>query len=332
MPAAQKAQLLHDRGGAHKVAGRLEAAEAAFRAALALDSGRADTSWALGTVLLARGRFAEGYELLKARHAVASFRRRRPDLPFAEWRGEAVAGNKILIWPEQGFGDQSQSARFGPHLQRQGADVPLLCSPALARLFERLGVRVVAASGAVSFPDPDTWVMSESVAGRLGVTPLNLPNTPYLRLPDRASGASLRIGLMTCGDPAHQNDANRSLQAADAARLADLPAEVVNLHPDHTSAADFLDTAEIIAGLDLVISVDTAVAHLAGAMGKPCWVMVPAYNTDWRWMRDRTDSPWYPSMRLFRQAASGDWTGVLAQIEDAVARLADQALRSASAS
>lgn len=333
MTPAQAAQHLHDRGGGHKLAGRLAQAEADFRAALALEPGRADTRWALGTVLLALGRYAEGFPLLEARHEVATFVRRRPDLPYPEWTGGEVAGRRILIWPEQGFGDQIQSARFAPLLRDRGAEVTLLCSPVLARLFGRLGVHVVAAAGAVEFPDPDGWVMSESIAGRLGVTPDTVPNRPYLTFPEPpARSGRLRVGLVTAGNPTHPNDAWRSLSPAEAARLRALPAEMVSLHPEDSGARDFLDTAEIVAGLDLVVSVDTAVAHLAGALGKACWVMIPAFNTDWRWMQDRTDSPWYPSMRLFRQTAPGDWTGVMAQIEDAVARLADQPLRSASAS
>jgi tetratricopeptide (TPR) repeat protein len=112
MTPAKAAQHLHDRGGGHKLAGRLAQAEADFRAALALEPGRADTRWALGTVLLALGRYAEGFPLLEARHEVAAFVRRRPNLPYPEWTGCEVAGRRILIWPEQGFGDQIQSARF----------------------------------------------------------------------------------------------------------------------------------------------------------------------------------------------------------------------------
>lgn len=333
MLAAQMAQDHHDRGGAHKIAGRLEAAEAEFRAALSLDGGRADTRYSLATVLLARGHYGEGFALYESRHDVPSFRNPKPPIPFPEWRGEAIIGKQLLIWPEQGFGDQIQSARYAPVLKAMGAKVTLLCAPALSRLFTGLGVDVVSASGAVEFPDPDFWVMCESITGRLGLMPDRLPNAPYLAAragagrPDR-----LRVGLATKGDARHFNDAYRSLVGGDVTGLHSLPCDVVSLHPEDSGAKDFMDTAEIIAGLDLVISVDTAVAHLAGAMGKPCWVMIPAFNTDWRWMRDRSDSPWYPSMRLFRQAKPGDWSLVLTQIEDAVARVADQALRSASAS
>jgi len=126
---------------------------------------------------------------------------------------------------------------------------------------------------------------------------------------------------MSAGNPEHSNDANRSLTPADAQRLRTIDATVVELNPAVSGARDFADTAAIVAGLDLVISVDTAVAHRAGARGNPCWVLIPAVSTDWRWLRDRTDSPWYPSMRLYRQATPGDWAPELARIAADVSAL-----------
>jgi hypothetical protein len=145
----------------------------------------------------------------------------------------------------------------------------------------------------------------------------------------------LRVGLVWSGNPAHANDRNRSIpfteltpllhqgiefvglqrevRPADEAALAGVPA-IENLGP---ALKDFADTAALVASLDLVISVDTSVAHLAGALGKPVWVMLP-YAPDWRWLLDRDDSPWYPTMRLFRQTAAGDWKGVVARIADAL--------------
>jgi hypothetical protein len=323
MDRVQRAQHHHNRGGAHKIAGRLAAAEGELRTALALDPTRADSRYSLATVLLALGQYGEGFELYESRHDVPSFKNPKPKIPFPEWCGEDVAGRRLLIWPEQGFGDQIQSARFAPVLKGLGATVTLLCAPALVRLFSELGVEVVAASGAIEFPDPDYWVMCESITGRLGATPETLPNEPYLPsvLISRTPGP-LRVGLATKGDARHINDAHRSLSVADAGRLRDIPCEIVSLHLEDSGAKDFKETAELIAGLDLVISVDTAVAHLAGALGKPCWILIPAFNTDWRWMRNRSDSPWYPSVRLFRQEIAGDWGPVLGRIEAAVAEAA----------
>jgi len=305
----------HQLAGLHRRAGRLELAEAGYRRALALAPGAAATRRVLGTLLLGQGRFAEGFELFEARHELPGMG--KPALPFPEWRGEPVAGRRLLIWPEQGFGDQIQFARFAPVLKAMGAEVTLVCAPALARLFSAsLGVTVVAAEGEVAFEDPDGWVMAGSLAGRLGVTVETIPGEPYLRAPEprAAHQAGLRVGLMARGNPAHANDANRSLPSADAGGLATLPGEVIALDPTATGARDFADTAAIVAGLDLVISVDTAVAHLAGAMGRPCWVLLPAVETDWRWMRERADSPWYPSMRLFRQRPGEGWGPVVERV------------------
>jgi hypothetical protein len=322
MQAIDRAQRHHERGGAHKVAGRLKAAEQEFRAALALDPTRAASRYALGITLLGQGRYPEGFPFFESRHQVPEFRNHKPDLPFPEWRGESVAGRRIVIWPEQGLGDQIQFARFGPILKAMGADVTLLCAPALARLFQRLGIRVVAASGAVEFPDPDAWVMCGSIAGRLGLTVAGLPAGPYLSAgsvaPAPRRARLLRVGVATRGNPNHANDQHRSLGKAEVDRLLALPVEFVSLHPEDTGAKDFQDTADLIAGLDLVISVDTSVAHLAGAMGQEVWTLIPAFNTDWRWMQGRSDSPWYPSMRLFRQAAPSGWTEVIDAIAAAL--------------
>ena len=296
--------------------GDLAGAEAAYREALARSPGAPSTSAALGALLLGQGRHAEGFPLYDARHSIG--RMARPALPFPEWRGEDLAGRRLLIWPEQGFGDQIQFARFAPILQARGADVTLICLPPLARLFEAsLPVRVLAAAGAVDFPDPDYWVMTCSIAGRMGLGVDEIPGAPYLRAPGPppALPPGVRVGLMAAGNPSHPNDANRSLPADEAARLAAaLPGAVVDLRPERTGAKDFADTADLMAGLDLVVTVDTSVAHLAGAMGKPCFVMLSAVDTDWRWLRERTDSPWYPSATLYRQQAPGAWAGVVDRV------------------
>lgn len=318
MPVTSEAEALHHRGVALEAAGRLDEAEAAFRRVLALQPDAHGTARLLGVLLLRQGRLSEGFHFFEARHALP--RLAKPALPFPEWRGEPLAGRRLLIWPEQGFGDQIQFARFAPILQAQGVDVTMLCRPGLERLFaQSLGVRVKAAAGSVDFPDPDAWVMAGSLAARMGVTLETIPAEPYLRAAAPAPSAGLRVGVMSAGNPAHSNDANRSLPPADAERLRALPAQIVELDPAVSGARDFADTAEIVAGLDLVVSVDTAVAHLAGAMGKPCWVLIPAISTDWRWLRERTDSPWYPSMRLYRQTTPGDWSPEIARIATDVA-------------
>jgi len=313
----------HLLGGLHDLVGDYAAAEARYREALALAPDAASTARALGTVLLRLGRYPEGFALMEARHRLPQYA--KPDMAYPEWRGGDPAGWKILIWPEQGFGDQIMFARFAPTLQAMGAEVTLICWPALTRLFAgALGVRVLSAQGAVEFDDPDGWVMACSLAGRLGVTPHSLPAAPYLRALEpwrEALPAGLRIGLMTRGNPAYANDPERSLPPEADAALRRLPAQLIDLSPARTGAADFADTAALLAELDLVITVDTAVAHLAGAMGRPCWVLLPARGTDWRWMTGRRDSPWYPSVRLYRQGQAGDWTPTLAEIAADLAAL-----------
>jgi hypothetical protein len=302
MPEAPEAH--HYLGWIFASQGRFEEAESAFRAALERAPDAPASNVALADLLLADGRYVEGFARFEARHAIA--RMAKPNLPFAEWRGEPVDGRKLLIWPEQGFGDQIQFARFAPILRDRGASVTLLCAPPLTRLFAGCldGVKVEAASGAVDFDAPDYWVMTCSLAARMQVEVRSIPAEPYLHAlePAPAMPAGFRVGLAANGSPDHPNDANRSLPPDQAHRLRSIPGvHVVDLDPAASGARDFADTAAIMSGLDLVISVDTAAAHLAGAMGKPCWLLLPAVSVDWRWLRGREDSPWYPTTRIFRQ-------------------------------
>ena len=312
--APQRPEPHHHLAGALAALDRLAEAEAEYRATLALAPKAGATERALAVLLLSQGRYAEGFAFFEARHELPEIA--KPPLPFPEWRGEPVDGRRLLIWPEQGFGDQIQFARFAPVLRAMGAEVTLVCWPPLARLFEHaLGVTVIPAAGSIDFPDPDYWVMAMSLAAWLWLTPDTVPNAPYLLAPPGgpAPPAGARIGLFLRGNPDNVNDKARSLGADQAARLAALPG-AISLEPVDTGARDFADTASLIAGLELVITVDTAVAHLAGAMGKPCWTLIPKANTDWRWLRDRTDSPWYPSMRLFRQRTAGQWSPVIDEL------------------
>lgn len=317
MSAAAKAEALRLLGAQKKIAGELQAAERALREALALEPESPRTQVLLAEVLLSQGRYAEAWPLSEARLEVGPLGSARPPLDEPEWMGEPIAGKRLLIVGEQGMGDQIMYARYAPLLKAQGVEVSLLCLPPLARLFSAsLGVEVHAMAGRVEMPDPHCWVMAASLPARFGTTLETIPASPYLFAPPRATGA--RIGVTARGNPRHAHDAWRSLPEDQAARLLGRKG-AISLAPEVTGAADFFDTAQIIAGLDLVISVDTSVAHLAGAMGKPVWILLPARGNDWRWMEGRADSPWYPSARLLRQAEIGRWDPLLERVEGALA-------------
>ncbi|WP_334164855.1 hypothetical protein [Phenylobacterium sp.] len=296
-------------------------AEQALRRARAVAPHDPDIAYHLGLSLLASGNYAEGWPLYEARRSVDRDRVHAPKLPFREWRGEPVTS--LLVWPEQGFGDQIMFARYVPLLKARGIEVTLVCRPGLETLLAPLGVTVIPAEGQAKLPACDAWVLMGSLPLRFGTTLDTIPDGLWLK--GRAGRAGRDgegggqgtdgqgIGLVTRGRPTHPNDANRSLPKPIEADLFNLPG-AVSLHPEDTGAKDFAETAEIVRRLERVITVDTAVAHLAGALGKPVWILLPAAGTDWRWLRGRSDSPWYPSATLFRQPTPGDWWAVVDEV------------------
>ncbi len=307
----------HNLGVVYVATGRFAEAEAAFRAALAIDPDCAAPRHSLGALLLAEGRYSDGWPLHEARRELPQLGIPRPSLPYPEWTGQDLAGKRLLVVYEQGLGDQIQLARLAPILAARGAEVILTCSPPLARLFRGLAAQVLPVTPGFVPPRADYWALIHSLPLRMGLTLESLPNQPYL-----AGAAAIStgggVGVVARGAPSHVNDRFRSLQGDDAAALL---APGRDLAPEATGADDFQDTAEIVGGLDLVIAVDTSVAHLAGAMGKPVWILLSAVETDWRWLRNRTDSPWHPSARLYRQASAGVWAPVLAQVRRDLAAL-----------
>jgi FkbM family methyltransferase len=308
---------MHAYGALLSTLGRPVEAEAVLRRALALRPQNPDTRTALAIALLGLGRFEEGWELYESRHDRGGANR-KPPIPCPEWKGEPLAGKVLHIWPDEGFGDQIQFVRLVPALQAQGAEAHVICAPPLARLFaQSLEAAVYPAQGDVDLPDPDYWVMFGALLARTGATAETAPRPPYLKARQARAPKGARIGVVASGNPNHPNNLHRSLPADLAAELLAIPG-AISLDPAATGAKDFADTADIVAGLDLVISVDTSVAHLAGAMGKPVWILIPALGVDWRWGFEGETTAWYPSARLWRQPAIGQWRPVV----DAVVRAA----------
>lgn len=285
-------------------------AETLLRSALEETPGDPTKTFRLSSMVLADGRWAEGWPLYEARHAhLGRDRVHKPFLSMPEWRGETV--ERLLIWPEPGYGEMILLARFVPVLEARGIKVTVLCAPELARLLSGAGLTVLATTEGLQIPPHDAWTLCGSLPLRLGTTPDSIP--PPLPVVAAPRGRSGGIGIVTSGKATSPQDADRSLPADFAAELMSLPG-AVNLDPRQTGARDFQDTAEIIAGLDRVITVDTAVVHLAGSMGKPTAVLLPRVGANWCWLRERADSPWYPSVRLYRQPRPGAWRPALDEV------------------
>jgi hypothetical protein len=285
---------------------RPEPTELVYREILSREPDNTWARWALSWLLLARGAFEEAWPLYEARTQEPSTRIRRPSFSFPEWRGEPVGS--LLLYPEQGLGDQIMFARYAAQLKDQGTTVTMIVPPSLERLFRSLGVEAIAGAEGMSVPRREAWALVGSLPRWLG-TP-----GPVGYLAGASGGRG--VGVMTRGAPDHPKDAQRSLPAAYAEELLSIPG-AVNLAPEATGAQDFEDTRRIIAGLERVITVDTAVAHLAGAMGKPVWVLL-SHDPDWRWGWSGETSLWHPSARLFRQSAPGDWRGVMDAVQKAL--------------
>jgi len=328
-------------GSALQQQGDLEPALAAFDRALAIAPDFPEAHWNRALAFLLKGDYARGWPEYEWGIPAGARPLTARDLP--EWRGEPIPGKSLLVSAEQGFGDTIQFARFLERARQRVGGLVLECQPELLPLLSGCpGVDQVIPAGR---SDADLLpvharVPLMSLAGLFGVTLADLPGRyPYLwPAPEREArfqpllgAAGFKVGLAWAGSTAHQDDRNRSLDALLLAPLLEIPeigffslqfggdarAGVSGLTEVTPLVRDFADTAGAIAQLDLVICVDTAVAHLAGAMGKPVWILLP-HAPDWRWGREGAGTPWYPSARLFRQAAPGQWAPVIRQVAAAL--------------
>ena len=320
-----------------------QAPEAAgwFRLAVRHDPAHCQARFGLALALLAQGEFRAGWEEYEARWLDPAFTadERRFDQP--AWRGdEAVEGRTILLHAEQGLGDTLQFVRYAPLLRDRGARVILQVQPPLMGLLADLADAVIARDSVPPSFDLHCPLLSLPRAFATGLHSIPA-GIPYLRAPPAhlalwsarlGERRRRRIGIVVSGDPAHPEDAQRSIPATlflaafegiDAdlhvlekhIRAADAPA-LAGLHRHDPLIEDFRDSAALAMLMDLVVTVDTALAHLAGGLGVPVWVLLQQ-GADFRWLRGRTDSPWYPTARLFRQPRYGDWPSVLAAVNAA---------------
>jgi hypothetical protein len=358
--APKNAQLLTNRAVALRRLDRPQ--EAAMSAARALRSKPdfAQARFVESVARLTLGDFSAGWRGYEARWAVgaAAAKDRRFAAPL--WLGkESLKGQTILLHAEQGFGDTIQFVRYAPLVAARGAKIILEVQPQLVRLLSRIpGVETVIARKK-PLPRFDCHCPLLSLPLAFATEPETIPaEVPYIapadedvqawraRLPQLPQQRPL-VGLVWSGERSHDNDLNRSLRLKTLTPLLDLPdvqfvslqhevreedAALLRSRPDvlriGANFRDFADTAAAIAALDMVISVDTAVAHLAGAMGKPLFLLLP-FAADFRWLRERADSPWYPTARLFRQPQFGDWDSVVKVLRQELARLGSRRGRAA---
>lgn len=343
---------LSNLGLALQATGDVEGAIAAYRRGLLLAPEFPQLHWNLALALLLRGDMAEGwreYEWRLKTPELAPFLHRYAD---ARWTGDDPAGRTILLTAEQGLGDALQNLRFASVVAGRGARVVVAVPDALRNLAATVpGVASAhALEAALPHHDAQLSLMSLPGALRIALADIDVP-VPYMRAdPARlaearqqvaqAAGNALKVGVAWTGAPGNSLNAKRSVPLAAFAPLLDLPGvcwfslkregEAIPL-ADATCAKrlveldlrnDFDGLAALVDSLDVVISVDTSLAHLAGALGKPVWVLL-AKVPDWRWFLDRADSPWYPSARLYRQQVAGDWSGPLRDVGAALCALAN---------
>jgi Flp pilus assembly protein TadD len=332
-------------GNAFKALGRLDEAVGSYRMALDLRPDDAEVHYNLAMALLGRGDMAAGWAEHEWRWKTRQLSGGHLGFAQPQWRGEAADGRTLLIHAEQGFGDSIQFCRYAPLAAAKGLRVILEVPGTLVRLLVGLpGVELVVARGE-ALPQFDLHCPMLSLPLALGTTLTTIPgDVPYLHADsarvaawrtrlDALASRGPRIGLAWAGNPRKHLAGTAAIgrqRSIAPDRLAPLlalpnlhfvslqkdgvaPPELVPLTDFMAEMGDFADTAALIASLDLVISIDTSVAHLAAALGKSVWLLT-CFDPCWRWLTERRDSPWYPGMRLYRQSKPGDWGSVLAEV------------------
>lgn len=324
--------------------GEADEALTCYRSAAAARPDWPEAKFNLGLCLLKLGQWAEGWPLHEAR--LDEYRAEKRHFPAPAWQGDPLGGRTILLHSEQGFGDTFQFCRWAPIVAELGGSVLIECQSAAVPVVSSVeGVAGVWPRGAL-LPRFDVHASLMSLPALLQTNLTTLPaETPYVFADSERADwwtkmlgrivdpRRLRVGLVWAGNPEHRNDRNRSLPAECLDTLPVRP-EIAYFglqkdpvkRPDLAAIdlagylTDFGETAAAILNLDLIISVDTAIAHLAGAMDRPVWMLLP-YASDWRWMTGASDTPWYSSMRLFRQMTRGHWKPVIDNIGMELTRL-----------
>jgi hypothetical protein len=328
--------------------GKLDEATTCLRRAIDLNWGYADAHFGLALTLLLKGEYPEGWREYEWRWQQEEHLRLKRKFDQPRWDGTPLDGKTILLHGEQGDGDSIQFIRYVKRVVEMGGRVLVECQPSLKTLFgcvER--IETLIAKGE-EIPEFDVHASLLSLPYILGTTLETIPaNVPYLRASGRLEVEvpldphKRNIGIVWAGSPRHRKDRERSTRLERFLELLSVPdialyslqlgdrrselreagsQQIVDLG-DHLR--DYSRTAAVLERLDLVITVDTSVAHLAGAMGKEVWVLLP-HAPDFRWMLGRSDSPWYPTMKLFRQQEAGGWKGVFDQVRSALGRSRDR--------
>jgi hypothetical protein len=343
-------EIYYNFGNAQRSFDNASLAATIYRRALCLAPAKPEIDTALSLAMLQTGDWSVAWPLYEKRESCRDFASQMRELGREIWDGRLTRGHRVLLVAEQGAGDAIQFIRYAHRLARAGMIVNVHCQPALERLFAAIPWIENVSTG--SQRDFDSTCLIMSLPHRFGTDPESIPaDIPYLQAPapilDPKPKAGPTVGLVWAGTPKNTRDEWRSCQRGALTPLLEIPGLCfqslqLGWRPGHEESAwstvapltetvaDYADTANIIAGLDLVISVDTSVAHLAGAMGKPVWLLLGRHS-DWRWLLGRPDTPWYPTMRLFRMDENDDgdreeegWTGLMARVASQLRNFAKQ--------